>query len=47
MRKYKCAVCGGIFEHWVYRYDSAPNGDDQTVCPLCGAVDEDGEVIEE
>lgn len=46
MRKYKCYICGGIFEHWKYRYDSSPRGDDETVCPLCGAVEEGAEVIE-
>ena len=46
-RKYKCYICGGIFEHWKYRYDSSPRGDDETICPLCGAVEEGEEVIEE
>lgn len=36
---YKCLECGGTFEHFVYRYDSSPRGDDESVCPLCGAVE--------
>ena len=36
---YKCLECGGTFEHFKYRYDSSPRGDDETVCPCCGAVE--------
>lgn len=38
-RIYKCLECGGTFTAFIYRYDSAPNGDDETVCPCCGAVE--------
>lgn len=39
MRKYKCFYCGKIIDHFEYRYDSAPNGDDISVCPECGHDD--------
>ena len=35
MRRYKCFYCGAIIDHFLYRYDSAPNGDDEAVCPKC------------
>ena len=28
-----------MFDHFKYRYDSSPRGDDESVCPLCGAVE--------
>ena len=39
MRKYRCFACGAVFEHFRYKYDSAPNGDDEAVCPKCGQDD--------
>lgn len=36
---YKCLECGGTFDTWKYRYDSSPRGDDESVCPVCGAVE--------
>ena len=36
---YKCLECGGTFTSFKYRYDSSPSGDDETVCPCCGAVE--------
>lgn len=36
---YRCLECGGIFDSWKWRYDSSPGGDDESVCPLCGAVE--------
>lgn len=36
-RYYKCAGCGAIVDHFIYRYDSAPNGDDEDFCPECGS----------
>ena len=36
---YKCLECGGTFENFKYRYDSSPRGDDESVCPCCGAVE--------
>ena len=47
MRRYKCYACGGIFEHFIYRYDSSPRGDDETLCPICGAVEVGVEVVED
>ena len=38
-RIYKCLECGGKFTAFIYRYDSSPRGDDETVCPCCGAVE--------
>lgn len=38
-RIYKCLECGGTFTAFIYRYDSSPRGDDETVCPCCGAVE--------
>lgn len=39
MRTYKCLECGGTFAAFQYRYDSSPAGDDESVCPVCGAVE--------
>ena len=39
MRQYKCYYCGAVFEKFRYKYDSSPRGDDETVCPCCGAVE--------
>ncbi len=36
---YKCLECGGTFTAFKYRYDSSPAGDDESVCPVCGAVE--------
>lgn len=38
-RMYKCLMCGGIFEKFGYKYDSSPNGEDETYCPCCGIVE--------
>lgn len=37
--KYKCLECDGIFDNFQWRYDSSPRGDDESVCPCCGAVE--------
>lgn len=34
--KYKCGLCGGLFENFAWRYDYSPSGDDISFCPLCG-----------
>lgn len=36
---YKCSMCDGLTDHIATRYDSSPRGDDELVCPLCGAVE--------
>lgn len=45
--RWKCLECGGTFDHFKYRYDSSPRGDDEAVCPLCGAVEPRATWIEE
>lgn len=45
-RRYKCFNCGAIIDHFLYRYDSAPNGDDESVCPVCRCDDGFEEVKE-
>lgn len=45
--RHKCLECGGVFDHFKYRYDSSPRGDDEAVCPLCGAVEPRATWIEE
>lgn len=39
MRKFKCYECGGLFNSFYYRKDSSPSGEDEAVCPICGAVE--------
>ena len=35
-RMFKCFNCGAVFNKFRYKYDSAPNGEDESVCPVCG-----------
>ena len=46
MRKFKCYYCGAVFNKFRYKYDSAPRGDDEAVCPVCGHDDGFEEVKE-
>ena len=46
MRKYKCESCGGFFDHFAWRYDYSPRGDDVSFCPLCGCEEPDVEEVE-
>ena len=34
-RLWKCTACGAIIDHFLYLYDSTPNGEDESVCPVC------------
>ena len=45
--KWKCLECGGTFNQFKYRYDSSPLGDDESVCPCCGAAEPWATRIEE
>ena len=45
--RWKCLECGGMFDQFKDRYDSSPLGDDESVCPYCGAVDPRATRIEE
>ena len=46
-RIYKCLECGGKFTAFIYRYDSSPRGDDESVCPVCRQDEGFEEVKEE
>lgn len=46
-RFYKCYNCGGIIDHFNYRKDSSPAGEDEAVCPLCGAIEAGADEVQE
>lgn len=47
MRKFKCYECGGVFTSFHYRKDSSLRGEDEAVCPLCGAVEAGASEVED
>ena len=42
-----CACCGAVVDHFRYKYDSTPSGDDESVCPECGVDSGFCEVLED
>lgn len=34
---WRCCDCGAVVDHFVYKYDYTPAGDDVAVCPECGS----------
>lgn len=35
-RYWYCECCGSVVDHFRYKYDFGPSGEDEAVCPECG-----------